>query len=73
MVLRPPDLPTICRELAALHQVAVGTGYLTVQQAHRVGELGKAWEFYRDSQPMNAQGRIDGLLDALESYVVGVA
>lgn len=68
---RPPDVATIARELQAMHQRAEVNGFVTVAEAHRFAELLSAWEYYRESQPIGYQGRIDALVEAIACYAVG--
>lgn len=71
--MNKPDLPTVVRELQSMHQRAQANGYVSIAEAHRFAELLSAWEYYRESQPINYQGRVDALVEAVACYAVGVA
>jgi hypothetical protein len=69
----PPDVATIARELQAMHQRAEVDGFVSVADAYRFAELTQAWDFYRETQPLNYQLYLDGLVYYIAECATGAA
>ncbi|MBE9159734.1 hypothetical protein IQ265_23275 [Nodosilinea sp. LEGE 06152] len=70
----PCNLSSIRPSLLALSKKArANGGQLTPIQAELYSELCEAWQYYRPTQPPKFKGEVDGLVDAIGAFRVGVA
>lgn len=64
------SLPALVRELQAMQQRATENGFVTIQDASRFSEMITAWEYYRESQPINYRQHVDSLIEGVANIVV---
>lgn len=65
------SLPALVRELQAMQQRALENGFVTIQDASRLAEINTAWDYYRESQPLNYRQHVDSLIATVGNIAVG--